>query len=111
MSDTKAIPELVPNDSTEILRTQIVRGWESVFRKTYENSAGFAGPSFTIRVLDDLFESFRHQGIRFVIAGVQEQPAAALAKAGRFERYGRENFAVSLDDALARASGETAAAS
>jgi SulP family sulfate permease len=55
-----------------------------------------------IRVLDDLYESFRHQGIRFVIAGVQEQPAAALEKAGRFDRYGRSNFAASLDDALDR---------
>ena len=56
-----------------------------------------------IRVLDDLSESFRHQGIRFVISGIQEQPAAALEKAGRFERYGRENFAASLDEALAKA--------
>jgi SulP family sulfate permease len=56
-----------------------------------------------IRVLDDLDESFRHQGIRFVISGIQEQPAAALEKAGRFERYGRENFAASLDEALATA--------
>ena len=62
-----------------------------------------------IRVLDDLYESFRHQGIRFVIAGVQEQPAAALEKAGRFDRYGRSNFAASLDDALARAASVGAA--
>ena len=58
-----------------------------------------------IRVLDDLFESFRHQGIRFVIAGVQEQPADALEKAGRFERYGRQNFVANLDEALAQAPG------
>jgi len=62
-----------------------------------------------IRVLDDLYESFRHQGIRFVIAGIQEQPAAALAKAGRFERYGSENFAASLDAALARTDAGEAA--
>jgi sulfate permease, SulP family len=54
-----------------------------------------------IRVLDDLFVSFRHQGIRFVIAGIQAQPLAALDRAGKLAEYGRENFVASLDEALA----------
>jgi SulP family sulfate permease len=56
-----------------------------------------------LRVLDDLFESFAKQGIRFVIAGIQEQPLAALVRAGKLEEYGRDNFVGSLDDALATA--------
>ncbi len=35
-----------------------------------------------IRVLDDLFQSFSHQGIRFVIAGIQAQPRAAAGARG-----------------------------
>jgi SulP family sulfate permease len=58
-----------------------------------------------IRVLDDLFESFRHQHVRFLVAGIQAQPLAALERAGRLDRYGRENFLPNLDAAL-----ETAAA-
>ena len=56
-----------------------------------------------IRVLDDLFESFSRQGIRFVIAGIDAQPRQALERAGRIDRYGRENFVSSLDEALRRA--------
>jgi len=56
-----------------------------------------------IRVLDDLHASFSHQGIRFLIAGVHAQPFVALDRAGRLDRYGRENFAADLDDALAKA--------
>ena len=56
-----------------------------------------------IRVLDDLFGSFRHQGIRFVISGIQAQPLAALDRAGKLDQYGRENFVASLDEALAAA--------
>ena len=56
-----------------------------------------------LRVLDDLFESFQKHGIRFLIAGIQDQPLAALARAGKLEAYGRENFVASLDDALATA--------
>jgi len=53
-----------------------------------------------IRVLDDLYRSFSHQGIRFVIAGIQSQPRAALERAGRLEQYGRANFVATLDEAL-----------
>jgi SulP family sulfate permease len=53
-----------------------------------------------IRVLDDLFESFSHQGIRFVIAGIHTQPLSALDRAGRLDRYGRDNFVATLDEAL-----------
>lgn len=53
-----------------------------------------------IRVLDDLFESFSHQGIRFVIAGIRAQPLLALDRAGRRDRYGRDNFVATLDEAL-----------
>jgi SulP family sulfate permease len=56
-----------------------------------------------IRVLDDLFESFSRQGIRFVIAGIDAQPRQALERAGRIDRYGRENFVSTLDEALRRA--------
>jgi len=54
-----------------------------------------------IRVLDDLFRSFSHQGIRFVIAGIQAQPRGALERAGKLDEYGRENFVATLDEALA----------
>jgi sulfate permease, SulP family len=53
-----------------------------------------------IRVLDDLFRSFRHQGIRFLIAGINAQPLLALDHAGKLDEYGRENFVATLDDAL-----------
>lgn len=54
-----------------------------------------------IRVLDDLFHSFAHQGIRFLIAGIQAQPLAALDRAGKLDEYGREHFVANLDEALA----------
>ena len=54
-----------------------------------------------IRVLDDLFRSFSHQGIRFVIAGIQAQPREVLQRAGKLDEYGRENFVATLDEALA----------
>ncbi len=53
-----------------------------------------------IRVLDDLFRSFSHQGIQFVIAGIQAQPRAALDRAGKLDEYGRENFVATLDEAI-----------
>src|SRR4029434_5369952 len=53
-----------------------------------------------IRVLDDLCQSFSHQGIRFVIAGIQAQPLEALEGAGRLDQYGREHFLGTLDEAL-----------
>ncbi len=62
-----------------------------------------------IRVLDDLFRSFSHQGIRFLISGIQAQPRAALERAGKLEEYGRENFAPGIDDALEIAAGHIAA--
>jgi len=54
-----------------------------------------------IRVLDDLFRSFAHQGIRFLIAGIQAQPLTALDRAGKLDEYGREHFVANLDEALA----------
>ncbi len=56
-----------------------------------------------IRVLDDLFQSFSHQHIRFLIAGIQAQPLGVLERAGRLDLYGRENIVASLDEALAAA--------
>jgi SulP family sulfate permease len=56
-----------------------------------------------IRVLDDLFQSFSHHGVAFLIAGIHAQPLFALDRAGRLDRYGRENFLATLDAALARA--------
>jgi len=56
-----------------------------------------------MRVLDDLHDSFTRQGIRFLIAGIHAQPLVALDRAGRLDRYGRENFVGDLDEALARA--------
>jgi SulP family sulfate permease len=58
-----------------------------------------------IRVLDDLFRSFAHQHVRFFISGIQAQPLAALERAGRLDRYGRENFFPDIDAALEAASG------
>ena len=63
-----------------------------------------------IRVLDDLFLSFSHQNIRFVIAGIHAQPLVALDRAGRLDRYGRENIVASLDEALAVARAHMASA-
>jgi SulP family sulfate permease len=62
-----------------------------------------------IRVLDDLFLSFRHQGIRFLIAGIHAQPLVALDRAGKLDEYGRENFAATLDEALQIARAAVAA--
>jgi SulP family sulfate permease len=56
-----------------------------------------------IRVLDDLFRSFAHQGIRFLIAGIHAQPLVALDRAGKLDEYGRKNFVATLDEALAAA--------
>ena len=56
-----------------------------------------------IRVLDDLFQSFSHKGIRFMIAGIHAQPLVALDRAGRLDRYGRENIVATLDEALSAA--------
>ncbi len=53
-----------------------------------------------IRVLDDLFRSFSHQGIQFVISGIQAQPRAALDRAGKLDEYGRENFVATIDEAI-----------
>jgi SulP family sulfate permease len=63
-----------------------------------------------IRVLDDLFLSFSNQNTRFVIAGIQAQPLVALDRAGRLDRYGRENIVASLDEALAVARAHIASA-
>ncbi len=62
-----------------------------------------------IRVLDDLFRSFSHQGIRFLISGIQAQPRAALERAGKLEEYGRANFPPAIDEALEIAAGHIAA--
>jgi sulfate permease, SulP family len=62
-----------------------------------------------IRVLDDLFRSFSHHGVRFVIAGIQPQPLSALERAGKLDEYGRENFVGNLDEALATARSAVAA--
>ena len=64
-----------------------------------------------IRVLDDLFRSFSHQGIRFLISGIQAQPRAALERAGKLDEYGRENFVPGIDGALEIAAGHVAAQS
>ena len=56
-----------------------------------------------IRVLDDLHHSSVHHGIAFLIAGLHAQPLVALDRAGRLDRYGRENLTADLDEALARA--------
>jgi SulP family sulfate permease len=56
-----------------------------------------------IRVLDDLHDSSVQHGVAFLIAGLHAQPFLALDRAGRLDRYGRENFAGDLDEALAKA--------
>ncbi len=55
-----------------------------------------------LRVLDDLHRSFAGQGVRFIIAGIHTQPLLALERSGALDRYGRENFAAGLDEALAK---------
>jgi SulP family sulfate permease len=56
-----------------------------------------------IRALDELFRSFAHQGVRFLISGIHAQPLVALDRAGKLDEYGRENFAATIDDALSEA--------
>jgi SulP family sulfate permease len=56
-----------------------------------------------IRVLDDLFEGSRRHGVGFLIAGLHAQPLVALERAGRLDRYGRQNLTADLDGALERA--------
>ncbi|MGH9441134.1 MAG: SulP family inorganic anion transporter [Thermoanaerobaculia bacterium] len=56
-----------------------------------------------IHVLDDLYESFARKEIAFLIAGLQAQPLMALDRAGRLDRYGRENLSDDLDGALRKA--------
>jgi sulfate permease, SulP family len=66
-----------------------------------------------IRVLDELFRSFSHQRIRFLISGIHAQPLVALDHAGKLDEYGRENFVATIDEALEVASrhiGEARAA-
>src|SRR5438270_2112900 len=46
-----------------------------------------------IRVLDDLHASSVQHGVAFLIAGLHAQPFLALDRAGRLDRYGRENLA------------------
>jgi SulP family sulfate permease len=53
-----------------------------------------------IRVLDDIHASLAKRHIRFMIAGLHAQPLFALDKAGRLDRYGRENLTGDLSDAL-----------
>jgi SulP family sulfate permease len=53
-----------------------------------------------IRVLDELHQSFSRAGARMMLTGLRPQPLEALERAGRLERYGRENIAANLDTAL-----------
>ena len=62
-----------------------------------------------IRVLDDLFRSFSHQGIRFLISGIRAQPLEALEGAGKLDEYGRQNFVATIDEALEVATRHVAA--
>jgi len=56
-----------------------------------------------MRVLDDLHDSSVRHGIAFLIAGLHAQPLFALDRAGRLDRYGRDNFSADLDEALVKA--------
>ena len=56
-----------------------------------------------IRALDELYEDFARHHVAFLIAGIHAQPFAALDRAGRMDRYGRENFVPDLDTALLKA--------
>jgi SulP family sulfate permease len=53
-----------------------------------------------IRVLDELHQSFSHAGVRMILSGLRSQPLAALERAGRLDRFGRENLAADLDTAI-----------
>jgi SulP family sulfate permease len=56
-----------------------------------------------IRVLDDLHDSFVKRGVTLLISGLHAQPLFALDRAGRLDRYGRENLVGSLEEGIARA--------
>jgi len=60
-------------------------------------------------VLDDLFRSFSHQGIRFLISGIRAQPLEALERAGKLDEYGRQTFVATIDEALEVATRHVAA--
>jgi sulfate permease, SulP family len=56
-------------------------------------------------VLDHLHRDAVRHGVALLIAGLHAQPLVALDRAGRLDRYGRENLSGELDDVLARARG------
>jgi SulP family sulfate permease len=56
-----------------------------------------------IHVLRDGLKSARRHGIGFILAEVQAQPQQALERAGLLEDIGKENFAGTMEQALARA--------
>jgi sulfate permease, SulP family len=53
-----------------------------------------------IRALDELHASCGRHRVRFLIAGIQAQPRAALEKAGKLAEYGWDNFSNTLDEGL-----------
>lgn len=53
--------------------------------------------------LGQLLKRCMHSHVRLILSHVNAQPMSALKKAGLDEKIGKENFASSIDDALAKA--------
>jgi len=56
-----------------------------------------------LNTLTELFQKCKKKGIVLIISHVQQQPYAAMEKAGFAEKVGKENFCSNIDAALERA--------
>ncbi len=57
-----------------------------------------------LKVLTAVFDGCKAKGVRMIFAHVQEQPMKVMKKAMFFDKVGEENFAATIDEALAIAS-------
>ncbi len=56
-----------------------------------------------MNALMDLRAKCERQGIRMILSGIHAQPLYALQKAGHLVKFGEENLAPTIDEAIARA--------
>ena len=59
--------------------------------------------STALGALDALYERCKAQNVRLILSHVNAQPLKAMKKSGFYELLGEENFASSIDNALAKA--------
>jgi SulP family sulfate permease len=56
-----------------------------------------------LSLLNELFESSKRWGIKFILSGINQQPLKAIEKSGLLEKVKKENICLSFDNALERA--------